>query len=125
MRDLKSIDKATRGDDEMSIFKFTDGEQIINARTSSACATFLSDYFFYNQTKCRDDREAYLSAQSYQETATDATGTYYYPRVKFRVWGYFRNGWCNWNAYSTQYEYRNLSETRLLLLCHASQEEVM
>ncbi len=38
-----------------------------------------------------------------------ATGTYYYPRVKFRVWGYFRNGWCNWNPSATQYEYRNAS----------------
>jgi hypothetical protein len=97
--------------DPIRFFKFTNQEvqTDLNARTNTTCPTFLTDSFYYNPSGCRNDRKAFVSAQSYERLYTDPTGTYYHPRVRFRVWGEIRNRLCWWNYYATLYEYRNVS----------------
>lgn len=112
LRRFKKSDlEVTSSNESIRVFKYVDGADDIRSdtKTSAACSTFLTDSYYYNMDGCKNDRKAFVSAQSYQSLYTDATGTYYTPRVKFRVWGEIRSWTCGWNIYSTQYEYRNVS----------------
>ncbi len=111
LKNIKSVNSNSRLSDKIAIFKFTESERELNtnARTNSVCSVSLTDSFWLNESGCKNDREAFVRARSYQEISANTGGTYYYPRISFRVWGRYRNWLCTWKEYDTQYEYRNAS----------------
>lgn len=81
------------------------------ARSAAACSTDQTASYFANHGGCRDDREVYVRALSYLTYSTTYEGDWRQPRVLLKVWGKERNGWCNWNTYTTELSYRNASFT--------------
>lgn len=110
--DLLAIEDVNQIQDNGTKFRiqrYTGESPNSSSRSMVACATFLQGTYFLNESSCRDDREAFVSAQSYLEPFNGSGGTTTYSRVKLRVWGRYRNGWCTWHDYETQLEYRNTS----------------
>jgi hypothetical protein len=105
--------EALSGHSSATIFRYTNSvpENQFLARTAETCATYLEKSYYWNPSGCKDDRMAYVSAQSYIATFNEIDGVYRYPRIKFKVWGTRRsaNPFCNWSDYDTQLEYRNAS----------------
>jgi hypothetical protein len=90
-------------------FKYFGTDSDDNGRTAAACSSYQEASYFANASKCRDDREVYVSGKSYMTMWTGFEGDWYQPRVELKVWGRIRNGWCNWNDYDTELSYRNAS----------------
>ena len=84
-----------------------------------SCTHYMKASYFDNQSKCRDDREVYISAESFVYfygglTVIDGIEmyvNYHHPAVLILVRGKIRNWLCNWDYYNTRLQLRNISFT--------------
>lgn len=109
LREVKTYDEKSFKDSGFKFFNFRDGSIKLypNAKNNATCSKYHIGYFWLNESGCKNDREAWVIAESYQYINSYQGGTYYNPRVRIQVYGKIRNWLCNWNNYATQYEFRS------------------
>jgi hypothetical protein len=102
-------------DRDIQAIKYIDTENSnISGRVNAACSTNMFASYFKNESNCRNDREVNLFVKSYRDISTDASGTYYYPKVEIIVQPRKRLGtFCSWTGYNNPTELRNTSFTIL------------
>jgi hypothetical protein len=77
-----------------------------DGRTKTSCGQEILVDYFHNRSRCKNDRRVWISAKTY---FLYFQNNMYLPYSEIKVFGEKRNGFCVWDGYQTELNYRNVS----------------